>query len=371
MSLIRWFSAVGMLGLPQASAPIAFAFLALAITGETAGGAGLMLAMTIAQVVGAIPTTRLGKGLRPTHYLQILLAIRSLALIATAFVAYSGIPFHWLIPFILVAGSVNGAIHGYFRAILNQLTPLHRLPRALGIASTINEISFVLGPVLATGLATRSPILTVVVLGLVGLLPAVLIPHVKSTPVEPPLETLSPLITPSVLLWLGSAAAVSASIAAFEIGAVALALHFGHAPAMAILFTIPLCLAAVGGGVWVSVRNRTPSRMAVLYQSAVMAGAMVLAALQLSLELTMVSAAMIGLVLAPLGTHYSLVLDRLTPSQHRPEMFALLRTANALGVIVTSGTLTLLPISAGLWVVSTIMAALTLLLACAGAIGRL
>lgn len=154
MRLIRWFSAVVMLGLPKASAPIAFAFLSLTMTGETAGGAGLMLAMTIAQVVGAVPITRLGKGLRPTHYLQILLAIRSLALIATAFAAYSGMPFHWLIPFILVAGSVNGAIHGYFRAILNQLTPLHRLPRALGIASTIDEISFVLGPVLATRLVT-------------------------------------------------------------------------------------------------------------------------------------------------------------------------------------------------------------------------
>lgn len=130
-----------------------------------------------------------------------------------------------------------------------------------------------------------------------------------------------------------------------------------------------------GGGIRARMKQEdqhpTPSKMAVIGQSTVMAGAMVLAALQLSLELTMASVVMIGLVLAPLGTHYSLVLDRLTPSQHRPEMFALLRTANALGVIVTSGTLVLMPISTVLWVVSTIMATLTLLLACAGAMGGL
>ena len=55
---------------------------------------------------------------------------------------------------------------------------------------------------------------------------------------------------------------------------------------------------------------------------------------------TIVGAVLIGFVLAPLGTYYSLILDRLAPPQRRPEVFALLRTANAVGVIFASAVLT-------------------------------
>lgn len=62
-------------------------------------------------------------------------------------------------------------------------------------------------------------------------------------------------------------------------------------------------------------------------------------------------------MLAPLGTHYALVLDTLAPPQKRPELFALLRTANALGIIVASGMLTVIPLSAALVAVAGLMSA--------------
>ena len=79
------------------------------------------------------------------------------------------------------------------------------------------------------------------------------------------------------------AAGGGAAVAAIEIGAVALALNFGYEPALAILFTVPLCLASVSGGIWVSVRNRMATRKAVLAQLFIMTLGSALAALNLAI----------------------------------------------------------------------------------------
>jgi hypothetical protein len=152
-------------------------------------------------------------------------------------------------------------------------------------------------------------------------------------------------------------------VASIEIGAVALALNFGHEPALAIMFTVPLCLASVTGGLWVSVRNRMATRKTVLAQLSVMALGSALAALELSVATTVVGAVLIGLVLAPLGTYYSLILDTLAAPQRRAELFALLRTANAVGVIFASATLTVVSLSVALIVVTGLMMSVTLAVA--------
>lgn len=82
----------------------------------------------------------------------------------------------------------------------------------------------------------------------------------------------------------------------------------------------------------------------------------ILAALQVSMIVTVIGAVLIGAVLAPLGTYYSLVLDTLAPPKRRAEVFALLRTANAVGVIVVSAVMTAVSISTSLIVVSCMMA---------------
>jgi len=71
-------------------------------------------------------------------------------------------------------------------------------------------------------------------------------------------------------------------------------------------------------------------------QLLVMCAGSALAAAGLSVAATLAGAVLIGLVLAPLATHYSLILDTLAPPHRRPEVFALMRTANACGVILAS-----------------------------------
>jgi hypothetical protein len=53
-----------------------------------------------------------------------------------------------------------------------------------------------------------------------------------------------------------------------------------------------------------------------------------------------------------LSTYYSLILDQLAPPQRRPEVFALMRTANASGVIFASAVLTVVSLSWALIVVT-------------------
>ena len=262
--LFRWFVSSATLSVPQAAGPVAFSLVALSLTGDASGGAAMILAMTLAQVVGAIPIARLGRSLPLATFLKLLVALRTVALASIALLAAYEASFTWLILFAAVAGSVNGAAHGYLRAVLNHLAPASRLPRALGIAATLNELTFVLAPVAASGLGTISPVFAVLALAVLGAVPALLVPHTGSTAIDDVHRVSGSVLSPSILLWLACAAAGGATVAAIEIGAVALALNFGYEPALAIMFTVPLCLASVAGGIWVSVRNRMATRRTVL-----------------------------------------------------------------------------------------------------------
>ncbi|MCF8534175.1 MAG: MFS transporter [Reyranella sp.] len=353
--LLRWYISSGTFGVPQAAGPIAFSLVALGLTGQTSGGAAMMLAMTLAQVAGAIPIARLGRSLPIAAFLRVLVIVRTLALVSVALLAAYGASFTWLIVLAAVAGSVNGAAHGYLRAVLNHLAPASRLPRTLGIAATLNELTFVLAPVAASGLGTVSPAFAVLALAVIGAVPALLIPNTGAAAIHDVRGVQGSLLSRSILPWLMCAAAGGAAVAAIEIGAVALALNFGYEPALAILFTVPLCLSSVAGGIWVSVRNRMATRKAVLAQLVIMALGSALAALTLSVTTTIIGTVLIGSVLAPLSTYYSLRLDQLAPPQRRAEVFALLRTANAMGVIFTSAVLTFVSLSMALIVVTGLM----------------
>jgi hypothetical protein len=220
---------------------------------------------------------------------------------------------------------------------------------------------------MASGLGSVSPAFAVFVLAAVGAVPALLVPSTGSTHIGGVHGAKGSVLSPAVLLWLTCAAAGGAAVAAIEIGAVALALNFGYEPTLAIVFTVPLCLASVAGGIWVSVRNRMATRKAVLAQLLFMTLGSTLAALNLSVATTVAGTVLIGAVLAPLATYYSLILDTLAPPQRRPEVFALLRTANAVGVIFASAVLTVVSLSMALIAVTGLMLIATFAVAIASA----
>ena len=122
-ALFRWYVSSATFAVPQAAGPVAFALVALALTGDTSGGAAMILAFTLAQVLGAIPLTRAGRSLAPTTYLRALVLFRAVALGTVALMTHYAAPFIWLVAFSALAGAVTGAAFGYLRAVLSELAP--------------------------------------------------------------------------------------------------------------------------------------------------------------------------------------------------------------------------------------------------------
>jgi hypothetical protein len=338
-ALLRYYLASGTFGVPQAAGPIVFALLAIPLTGDAGSGAAIVLAITVAQVVGAVPVARLGRRWNAVGFLRVLVGIRTLALGGVAVLAAAGAPFALLVAAAALAGLVNGAAFGYLRSVLNYLVEPSRMPRALGVSATLGEFTFVAAPVAASLLGTVDAVLALVVLSLLGAAPAVLLPAVPHAQAKAPVEGGGGMLSPMVLLWLGCTLANGAVVSSIEVGAVSLAVSFGFAPAMGFVFTVALCAASVAGGVWVSVRNRLPRRAVVVGYLGLMSAGAGLVAAQVSVVATVAAAVMIGCCMAPLSTYYTLMLDALSPAHRKAELFALARTMNAVGIILTSACL--------------------------------
>ncbi|ACU37810.1 MFS transporter [Actinosynnema mirum] len=380
--IVRWQLGSATSGVPQAAAPIAFGLLALPLTGTAESGAALVFAMTAAQVLGSVPLSRLGRRFSPVRYLRALVAVRTAAFAAATGLGAVGAPFAALVAAVVVAGAVSGAAHGYQRLLLNHLVSPGRLPRALGVAATLNEVTFALSPVLASLVGSASPVWAMAMITVLGLGPAVLTPRVpdmRAVPDAAPdaAPDAVPDATPAggglpreALVWLCCAAAGSGAVAAVEVGAVSFALAFDLGPGWAFLFASVLCAGSVLGGIRVSVRNRVPSTAAVAgYLAASTAGACATLAGG-HLVVTLAGAAVLGFFLPLLGTFYSLALDALAPPHRKAEVFALQRVAGAVGVISVSGLLALLGLRAALIGGATLLLAATCLVALRAALPR-
>jgi len=344
-ALVRWLLAYGTFSVPQAAGPIAFTLLAMPLTGNAGSGAALVLAITLAQIVGSVPFARLGRGFNPVFYFRALVAVRAVAFVALALLAQTGAPFSLLLVAAAVGGLVNGAAFGFLRSILNSLVESSAMPRALGLAATLNEFIFVVGPILASVLGrTINPVAALLLLVALGAAPVILMPAVASAAAPNlegnPVAHSGSLLRSSIMLWLACITANSAVAAGVEIGAVAIAINYGLEPAEGVIFAVALCVASVAGGIWVSARNRAPGLRTVPILLMLMCLGATLTALNLSVTVTMIGAFITGSFLSPLSTFYSLRLDALAPLNRKAEVFALSRTANSLGVILASATLT-------------------------------
>lgn len=337
---MRWQVGYGTFGVPQAAAPIAFSLLALPLTGSAEAGSSMVFAMTVAQVIAAAPLSRFGTRFNPVRYLRALLIVRTVALLGVTHAAAIAAPMHVLIAAAAAAGLTNGAAYGYQRSLLNYLVEPERLPRALGVAATLNEVTFAVSPVLAAALGGASPVVAMLALTVLGVGPLVLIPSIPQAqaPARVDTQRLTPL-PKAVYIWLICAAAGSGVVAAVEVGAVPFAVRFGLTPEWGFIFALTLCIGSVAGGLWVSVRNRILTRRQVIAFLVLTSSGAVLVGLRVNIALLLAGAVLVGFCLPALGTYYSLVLDQLSPPERRAEVFALMRTSNALGIVGVSGVL--------------------------------
>lgn len=359
-ALVRWLLAYGTFGIPQAAGPIAFALVAMPLTGSANSGAALVLAITVAQVVGAVPVVRLGRGVNAVAYFRVLVAIRAASLVAVALLAQLSAPFPFLMAAAAAGGFVNGAAFGLLRSILNHLVQPSGMPRALGMAATLNEFTFVAAPAAAAILSSLlNPVIALLILVVLGTAPIMLVPAVPHAAAPTAVKGGVGVAQPAIILWLFCTMANSAVVSAVEIGAVAIAVGFGLEPVQGVIFAVALCVASVAGGIWVSARNQVPRPSAVPVLLALVSAGAALTAANISVAVTLLGAVIIGCFLAPLGTYYSLQLDALSPPHRKAEVFALSRTANAFGVILTSATLTWLSIEITMMISAIVVLAAT------------
>lgn len=316
-------------------APITFGLATLS-QGDLDGGALMVTAMTVTQVVGAVPIAAAGRRFSMTAYARVLTAFRTLAFVGLVLAVAGGAPLPVLVVAASLAGLVNGAIFGVLRAILNDMVASNKLPRALGVAATANELVFVTGPILASTIGGASVIAAVGIMAITSALPLVALPRLAHR-IPPPSTRVRPeAVRLGTAVWLLAAGSASACVASIEVGAVALALRHELAPSAAFLFTVPLCVGSVLGGVWVSVHNRRLRQRTVVVMMLLTVVGMTAVAWDAWIGSVIAGVVLIGLFLAPLGTSFSLFIDDVLPPDRRAEGFALLRTSKAVGLITAS-----------------------------------
>lgn len=343
--LSRWLASNVATAAPQAMAPIAFGLATLGASDSIDVGAAIVTAMIAAQIVGAVPVARLGLRLRirPGVLLRVLIAFRSLMLGLLVLAVLADLPIPVLLAAAALSGLVSGTVLGLLRAVANELVEPARLPRLLGVLATVNELMFVVGPVVASTLGAVSAPAALGLMTLSAAVPLVLLPRLgRSVPLDPGhREPFEPGVRGRLVLWLVAAGCGSSVVAGIEVGAVALAVTYDLAPTQALVFTIPLCLASIAGGVVISVRSRSPRIRTVVVMLLTTTLGSALLAFGPGLVVGLTGTLLVGVCLAPLATFYSLSLDTLLPPERRVEGFALLRTAQSLGAVVAGLLLTL------------------------------
>lgn len=338
-SSLRWAVAYGLFGAPRSGASIAFAMAALSITGDAAGGATALAAMTAAQLAGAIPLARLGRGSNSIAYFKILIVVRTIALFCCAAACGMKAPYSVFIAAAVASGLVQGAAFGHLRDAANYLVVPMQMTRVLAFGAFATELTFLVTPILVAILGTDSAAFAIVGIAVLGALPAAILPSTPTVALK--VEEAAKrkrAIAPGVLIWLGCACASSIAISAIEVGAVSLAMAFGFQAGYGALFTGTLCAASLIGAVGNGFLNRTYSSQQVAGMlAAILVGIALL--LQNSFGLSIVGCALVGLFAPSLGIHYSLQINRLVRPEMRAEMFAALKISTSVGTILASSML--------------------------------
>ena len=330
-------------------APITFGLATLS-QGDLNGGALMMTAMTVAQVLGAVPIAAAGRRFSVSAYARFLAAFRTLAFVGLVLAIAAEAPIPVLVVVASLAGLVNGAIFAVLRAILNDMVASNKLPRALGVAATANELVFVCGPILASTIGGVSVIAAVGIMAITSALPLVVLPRIAHRTPPESTPARQGLIRLGTVVWLLAAASASACVASIEVGAVALALRHELAPSAAFLFTVPLCVGSVLGGVWISVRNRRLRQRTVVAMILLTVVGILAVAWDVWIGTAIAGVVLIGLFLAPLGTSFSLFINDVLPQARRAEGFALLRTSKSVGLIFSSSVIAFVSLEASLLV---------------------
>lgn len=363
---LRWLSGNLLSNLPQAMAPIALTLATVAMHPGFNVGAALVTAMSFSQVVFSVPLGRLGDRIGTRRFLRgVLVARAGLVAVLTGGIALA------LDPYVLIAvaaasGAATGAIHGAYRALLSEIVPARRLPKALALAATAGEVVFVGGPVLASVLSVPSALAPVGAMAVVLLASAFLVPRAREA--HPVRDRHAPRgsIPRVFLVWMAAVLATGSAVALVEVGAVTIAVDLQLEPRLGAVFAVSLCIASVVGGAlatWLGPPTRTALVIGML--ATTLAGVQCVRVAD-DVRVAVAGAFLVGIFLAPLMTYYSLAAETLLPARRRTEGFSWMRMSHGIALATTSLAMTMLPVESTAWIVSGLLVAVMVAVPLAG-----
>jgi MFS family permease len=330
-------SAVFVLRMPIAMVPLGIVLILSARTGHY-GFAGLLSATYI---FGAVPgnplLARLADRYGQRRVLLPASALTVTALLVLALLLKTGAPEWSLVPPTFAVGfsyvSVGSLVRARWSLVLGGRP---ELSTAFSVESVLDEVIFVVGPLLATVLATQADPVDVLYVSaaLIGL-GTVWLAAQRAT--EPPPHPLGEPRHPSALrqrgivLLAAAAAAMGALFASAELSMVAFCGQHGHRAASGVVLALFAAGSAAAGLLYGSRRWRADLLDRYRLQALVFAIAPVLFLLATNIGVLAACAFVIGLAVSPtLITAFSLV-ERLVPARALTEGLAWLLTGLNLG----------------------------------------
>ncbi len=207
---------------------------------------------------------------------------------------------------------------------------------AFALDATAQEVVYVAGPALTTILCQlASPAAALIACAALGVTGTALVassrPARAHNPARRAAHWLGPLRSPGVLVLLGAATLLGASLGSFNVYALAAADRHGTGWLAGVLPAALSCGSLVGGIIWARLTHSTPPDQLLRIVSARFAAPLVLLLLTPEPALTVAAAALPGLFLAPwLATAFQQA-DRLAPQGTATEAAAWLVAVIGLG----------------------------------------
>ncbi|MEY9876308.1 putative MFS family arabinose efflux permease [Streptacidiphilus sp. MAP12-33] len=357
--------------LPTAMAPLA---LLLAARADHAGTAlGALLAALYA-LCGAVGQPLLGRAVDRRRLAGVALAAAGVAGSAFAALAVLGTGRNPVLSCALVAlaGLATPPLEAGLRAMWPRLVAPRDQQAAFALDATAQELVYVAGPALVTVTCQiASPAVALIgcaVLGLVGtMVVASRRPARALSPERRSVHWLGPLRSQGLLVLLGAAALLGASLGSFNVYALSAADHH-HTSWLAGALPAALSLGSLLGGIaWARVAHRVPTDRLLRTVSVRFAVPFVLFLLTPEPTLAVAAAALPGFFLAPWLASAFRLGDRLAPQGTATEaaawLVAVIGLGGAAGTALAGPLSTVGPVAvAGLTLTSAAAASLALFL---------
>jgi MFS family permease len=297
----------------------------------------VLAAEALAVGATAAPVGRLIDRIGQTRVILVTGAVTSMAIVAETAAILSGAPVGVLVALAVLQGATVPPISARMRSLWRELVPGDRVESAFALDAIVLELIFVVGPLLAAGLAAGlSPAVGLVLCAVLyssAALGFATSPTARRIgPVEHVERTRAgALASPGIRTLVAAGTVTAISFGALEVGLPAFAEQEGSREAAGLLITV-WSLGSLAGGLWYGARTwHAPAERRLMVLLLLLALGAAPLAFAGSLGVMALLLLLTGLALAPMATTEYALVDRLAPPGTSTEAYSWQIVANVVG----------------------------------------